>query len=93
MSDDRKKPLWPWIMAMLIGLALLYVASFGPACALVEHDVLPNSCLRSAALRPCFWIAVSGPEPIQNLSSEWIRFCGGEWAFVEAIAIDEFGTP
>ena len=32
MSDDRKKPLWPWIVALLIGLPVLYVASFGPAC-------------------------------------------------------------
>jgi hypothetical protein len=32
MSDDRKKPLWPWIVALLIGLPVFYVASFGPAC-------------------------------------------------------------
>jgi hypothetical protein len=32
MSDDRKKPLWTWIVALVIGLPVLYVASFGPAC-------------------------------------------------------------
>jgi hypothetical protein len=32
MSENRKKPLWPWIMALLIGLPVLYLASFGPAC-------------------------------------------------------------
>ena len=32
MSDDRKKPVWPWIVALLIGVPVLYVASFGPAC-------------------------------------------------------------
>jgi hypothetical protein len=31
MSDERK-PVWPWIAALLIGLPVLYVASFGPAC-------------------------------------------------------------
>src|SRR5262245_50991401 len=31
MSDDGK-PVWPWIVALLIGLPVLYVASFGPAC-------------------------------------------------------------
>ncbi len=31
MGDERK-PLWPWTVALLIGLAVLYVASFGPAC-------------------------------------------------------------
>ena len=34
MSDERK-PLWPWIVALLIGLPVLYVASFGPACWVV----------------------------------------------------------
>jgi hypothetical protein len=30
--SDRKTPLWPWIVALLIGLPVMYVASFGPAC-------------------------------------------------------------
>jgi hypothetical protein len=28
---DEPKPLWPWIVALLIGLPALYVGSFGPA--------------------------------------------------------------
>src|SRR5262245_32900458 len=32
MGHDRKKPVWPWIAALLIGLPVLYLASFGPAC-------------------------------------------------------------
>ncbi len=36
MSDDRR-PLWPWIVALLIGLPVLYVASFGPACWLADR--------------------------------------------------------
>jgi len=36
MSDERK-PLWPWIVALLIGLPVLYVASFGPACWITSH--------------------------------------------------------
>jgi hypothetical protein len=32
MSDKRKKSVWPWIVALLVGLSALYVASFGPAC-------------------------------------------------------------
>jgi hypothetical protein len=31
MGDERK-PVWTWIAALLIGLPVLYVASFGPAC-------------------------------------------------------------
>jgi hypothetical protein len=37
MSDDRKKPLWPWIAALLIGVPVLYVASFGPACWIISR--------------------------------------------------------
>ena len=31
MNDDRKTPLWPWIVALLVGLPVLYFASVGPA--------------------------------------------------------------
>ncbi len=34
MSEERK-PLWPWIAALLVGLPVLYVASFGPVCWLL----------------------------------------------------------
>ncbi len=48
MSDDRKKHLWPWIVALLIGLPVLYVASFGPACWIssrfnIGRKVLPTA--------------------------------------------------
>jgi len=36
MSDDRKRPLWPWIVALLIGLPVVYLLSFGPACLAVQ---------------------------------------------------------
>ena len=39
MSDDRK-PLWPWIVALLIGLPVVYVASFGPACWLADRHLM-----------------------------------------------------
>src|SRR5262245_15672420 len=32
MSEERKRAFWPWVVAPLIGLPLLYIASFGPAC-------------------------------------------------------------
>lgn len=30
--NEERNPVWPWIAALLIGLPVLYVASFGPAC-------------------------------------------------------------
>ncbi|MGE5192196.1 MAG: hypothetical protein ACM3U2_06795 [Deltaproteobacteria bacterium] len=38
MSDDRKKPLWPWIAALLVGLPVLYAASFGPVCWITSRS-------------------------------------------------------
>ncbi len=33
MSDERKRAgAWPWIATLLVGLPVLYVASFGPVC-------------------------------------------------------------
>jgi hypothetical protein len=40
--NDRKRPLWPLVTAALIGLPVLYVASFGPACWL---DIEPVSAI------------------------------------------------
>ncbi len=41
MSDDSERPLWTWIAAVLIGLPVLYVASFGPACWLEDRALVP----------------------------------------------------
>src|SRR5262245_18325177 len=35
MHDER--PLWPWIVTVLVGLRVLYVVSFGPACWICER--------------------------------------------------------
>jgi hypothetical protein len=49
MSEERKRAgVWPWIVALLIGLPVLYVASFGPACwfacetGVAYRDVKPS---------------------------------------------------
>jgi hypothetical protein len=46
MSDERKKSgLWPCIMALLIGLPVLYVASFGPACWITSRMNVGSSTI------------------------------------------------
>jgi hypothetical protein len=69
MSDERKA-VWPWIVALLIGLPVLYVASFGPACWLVERGVLP---LRTTAMvfRPLLVATVRGRPPIVPTALRW----------------------
>jgi hypothetical protein len=60
MSDDRKNPLWPWIVSLLLALPVLYVASFGPACwwlsnsALDDMDFEHGSIIRSLLVRNLF---------------------------------------
>jgi hypothetical protein len=42
MDDERKNTgIWPWVVALLVGLPALYVLSIGPACwitSFVELD-------------------------------------------------------
>ncbi len=42
MSERQKKAAWPWIIACIVGLPVLYVLSFGPAwwvAGYYENDV------------------------------------------------------
>jgi len=74
--DDDRKPLWPWIVALLIGLPVLYVALFGPACWLCENRGLDQ---RSAwiAFRSCTWLCVHGPKPLRT-SLRWYARAFGD---------------
>jgi hypothetical protein len=39
MSAERN-PVWPWIVVLLIGLPVLYVVAFGPACWLASYGYI-----------------------------------------------------
>lgn len=86
MSEERKS-LRPCIVALLIGLLVLYVASFGPARALVERGILKPAVLRWGVFRPCY-MAFLGPEPVRTLAWGLVRICGGEEAILAEIAKD-----
>jgi hypothetical protein len=68
MNSERNKSLWPWIIALLIALPVVYVASFGPACWYAER------CVEKTGNAPPPWLglpycplghlAVHGPAPI-----------------------------
>jgi hypothetical protein len=63
MTSDRKQPIWPWIAALLIGLPVLYVASFGPACWW-RAMTLPDNQSTTVAPRvywPIGWLAANSP--------------------------------
>jgi hypothetical protein len=70
MGDDRKNPPWPWIVALLIGLPVLYVASFGPACwTTVRHRSLHSAF--SATFRPLLWTAEHFPAAVMSLLDKY----------------------
>jgi hypothetical protein len=62
MSDERKKSVWPWIAALLIGLPVLYVALFGPSFWLWTKMGQPRWMLTTLAL---------AYDPILNSSEGW----------------------
>jgi hypothetical protein len=59
MSDEGRKPGWPWIAAVLIGLPMLYVASFGPACWIVARPgrIGEESRIINSVYWPIGWLA------------------------------------
>ena len=66
MTDDHKKPFWPWIVALLIGLPVLYVASFGPACWITSRA---NRCASviGTVYKPMTWAMSSDDETLWRL--------------------------
>src|SRR5262245_55848704 len=69
MTDDPKKPLWPWIVALLIGLPAMYVASFGPACWLMSRTTVCTKAI-TAAYQPIFFCWMRCPEQ----AAAWINW-------------------
>jgi hypothetical protein len=61
MGDERKKAgVWPWIVALLIGVPVLYVASFGPACWLTAQP-LENGMRNDGWDMPPSWMLIYRP--------------------------------
>jgi len=81
MSQRKQRPQWPLLAATLIGLPVLYVASFGPACWIVryayEHGHLGDMGfpIRAylAVYAPLIWLKDYGPVPL----AETLRWYAG----------------
>jgi len=93
MSDERKRPIWPWIAALMIGLPVLYVALFGPACWWMSPSPGPGPW-RVAHAPQCFWpigyVAVHGPAPLRH-AIEWYGTAIGGWDVI-FLTTDRNGT-
>jgi hypothetical protein len=77
MNSEREKHLGPWIVALLIGLPVVYVASFGPACWLCERGILGQ---RNAwvAYRPIGWTWSNGPRAVRRAIAGYCGLFGDE---------------
>ena len=72
MSDERK-PLWPWIVALLIGLAVIYVAAAPALMYLACDSSDPYRTLASSAnniYRPLWFVLDHCPA----VSHVWYRY-------------------
>jgi len=68
-------------VTILVGLQLIYIATFGPACKLCEDERMsPRTCW--IIYRPLTWLIVHGPpslgKPLQAYARRW-----GEWGVID----------
>ena len=81
MNDDRKKPVWPWIVAVLVGLPVLYVASCGPIAYIVGNnsDSIPEwaNVILEWYFLPLEWVKNHGPEWLHRAIEKYEVFWDG----------------
>jgi len=74
---NRRERWAKWTLAAVVGLPVLYVASFGLACWLADKDLLPFDPIESAFL-PIAELVTDGPEPFRRAILWYASICGGE---------------
>src|SRR5262245_40625996 len=98
MSDDRKRRLWPWIAALLIGLPVMYVVSFGPACWWLSEPVTLNFVAVKVRRAPTIYspigrlVRILGPGRISN-AIHWYATVGIRCGEGVACGMVELGVP
>lgn len=64
---------WPWIVAVLVGVPVLYLASLPPLNWCYHRGMMPEGTFRYTMLEgyavPLRWIYDNGPQPIPD----WMR--------------------
>ena len=85
MNEERKKLAWPRIVAGLIGLPLLYVASFGPACWWLSPEMASSGPWKFGqapwVFWPIGWAVEHGPDPVRH-SIAWYATAVGDWTSI-----------
>ncbi len=100
MGEQRKKShVWHWTVALLIGLPVLYVLSFPPACWLTAHRYFISESTASSLYRPILLSAAHAPLLEKPLT--WWGSLGVPEGYLvqleirteEFLAFFEFGDP
>ena len=63
--QNRPRTVWSWIVATLVGLPVLYVLSFGPACWTVRWTKQGEEVL-AAVYAPLLPVWADGPRGLSN---------------------------
>jgi len=69
MTASPKKPgVAFWATVAMVVVLVAYPLSYGPACWLVGHRLLPNWTMRPLEVfyRPIGWLYKYGPTPVRN---------------------------
>lgn len=79
------RPLWPLLTAALIGLPVLYVASFGPACWVSSRTLDRGNRIGAQAFnmiyQPLLSLAWSGPSIVRDPIVWYMRLWSSDgWA-------------
>jgi len=63
-------------LVTVVGVPVLYVASFGPACCLVSSGLLPFDQIESVFC-PIVQLMMDGSEPVRRAIFGYASICGG----------------
>jgi hypothetical protein len=81
-----------WALTAALGVPMLYVLSFGPACRLVENQMLrvrPASVLYDPLVR----IADPDLGAMNDWLYKYLEFCGGYWGCYEMLVERDIVRP
>ena len=94
MSEPQKNPVWPWFLVLMIGLPLLYVGSFGPACWLTSQASGWSKLQPHPAMIVYFPLGAvaSRPETVYGRSLRWWMTLGVKRGHAAVVPSNAAGT-
>jgi hypothetical protein len=73
---NRREPWAKWALGATIGVPLLYVLSFGPACNLASRQALSRQQIR-VAYKPVLFVAWNARWQVGDIIVGYVDCCGG----------------